>query len=748
MTPDLFRTWLAGHDDASLADLLRSRPDTVLPLPPGIAPLAGRLQLRASVARALRRFSALELATLEAAAELGAELSPVQREDVIAHLLSRAPEAAEAANAAELAEKAIDSLLLHAVFYDADGLRLVKEAMAALPPGWHLLGVSPTGDVSAQVAALEDSQRRILTTLAQAGGLGHSKDAAVDADPSRPIPQLLAAGLLERVDATHVRLPRAVLHTVRGERPVPIPLQPAQRADAGDVHKDAERIDLSGAAQGLELTRRLARLLTHLGEQPAALNKDGRTGARLGQTLAKQLGTDVDDIALLVSLGDAAGLLGTGLTAHVPEPLDKDANYLAPTKQADEWLAAPLATRWTQLITGWLGSSWPHWRGGRLLDSDAKDDRLSTWRSLILEQFTHLAPGASLTDQEAVHDLRFTAPLSAFLLSDDDLSALIAEARAVGVLVGGTATIILREALAGRDLTESAQDFVPAEVTQVIVQADMTIMAPGPLPGDLHGELELIADLEAPGLASMYRITDSSVRRALDAGRTEEQIAGWLTEHALGEVPQGVSYLVSDVARRHGALRGGAALSYLRCTDETVLAQVMGSQAAGEAELTLLAPTVAISPRSLAAVLEVLRRFGFQPVAEDASGATVDVRPEPARVFARPTPSAGPSRTLDESRITAAVAAIRRSEGSGEAGGAGGAGEPAGTDGASHVATLQAAARGGRTVTIRAVDKSGRAVAATVKPLTVAGGQVDALEESTGRVQRFLIHRITNVSMN
>lgn len=749
MTPDLYRSWLASLDDDQLADLLRARPDTVLPLPPGIAPLAGRLQLRASVARALRRLSALELAVVEAAAELGAELEPVQHDTLVSHLRERVQGLPEPPGP-ELISEAVDTLLRLGVFYEADGLRLVREAMAALPAGWHLLGASPTGDVAAQVDALDEGQRRILTTLANADGFGHSRDAAVDADPTRPIPQLLASGLLERVDASHVRLPRTVLQVLRGQSPVTVDLTPSIRVRGGGDDPDADgvptrdpaRIDLSGAAQGLELTRTVARLLTHLGAEPAVLNKDGRAGARLPQSLAKQLDITPDEVARLVSLGEAAGLLGTGLTAHVPEPLDKDANYLAPTRDVDEWLAAPLAERWARLINGWFSSPWPYWRGGRLLDPDVREQRLPAWRRLLLEQFTRCRPGTQLSDADAVADLRFTAPLASFALDPNDLSSLLDETRALGVLVGGAATTVLREVLSGGDVDAAADSLAPAEVTNVIVQADMTVMAPGPLPSDMHVELELLAELEAPGLASMYRITEVSVRRALDAGRSEQQIVTWLMEHSLDEVPQAVTYLVTDVARRHGTLRGGAAMSYLRCTDEAVLAEVMASPAAAEAELTLLAPTVAVSSRSLAAVLEVLRRAGFQPVAEDAAGATVDVRPEPARVFARPTPPQAPAASLEESRITAAVAAIRRSDGSQESDHS-----PA-PDVESHVATLQAAVRGGRTVTIAAVDKSGRAVQAAVKPLSVSGGQVDALDEATRQVRRFLIHRITNVSLN
>lgn len=734
MSSDSYRHWLASLDDAHLATLLRSRPDTVLPPPPGIIPLAGRLQLRASVARALRGLSALDLATLEAAADLGAELTPVDRATVVDSVVSRLGVPV----ARRTVERAVDTLYDHGIFYG--DLQLLTEAMPALPTGWSLLGARPAGDVATEVAELPEDHRRVLLTLASAGGVGHSRDAAIDADPDRPIPRLLAAGLLERVDAQHVRLPRVVRQVLRGQQPSPIPLVPPEHGATPDPQAQS-RTDASGAAQGLELTRRVAQLVEHLGTQPAALNKDGRPSARLTSSLAKALNTDAAEAALLVSLAEAAGLLGMGLAAHVPESLDADANYLAPTRDADAWLEASLPDRWSLLIDGWLTSPWAHWHEGRPLSDDLRVEALPARRRHVLEQFSRLPHGASLSDGEAVSGARFSAPLLTEALSDQEISALLAESREIGLLVNGAATSVLRALLAGEDTAEAARAHAPGEVTQVIVQADMTVMVPGPLPTELQKDLELFAELDAPGLASMYRITESSVRRALDAGRSPEEITGWLGHHALGEVPQAVDYLVADVARRHGTLRGGVALSYLRCTDESLLAEVLRSPAATEAQLRALAPTVAVSPRRLAAVMDVLRRAGFQPVAEDDAGISVDVRPEPTRVFSSPrgrTQHAAP--TVDEDRITAAIAAIRRHAGSGSA--ADTTGEPD-----DHVAVLQAAARARRPVTIAAVDKTGRALSATVKPLTVSGGQVDAIDERTGQVHRFLVHRITGVTL-
>lgn len=730
-------SWLRNLDDSSLTTLLQRRPDAVLPPPPGPEPLARRLLLRASVARALHQLTALDLAVLEVAADLGAELTAITATRLIAEVTARAQ---RQESLIDDPTPALDTLRVLGLLYPTDGgLRLVAEAMNALPGSLSILPARPAAEVAEEISALSAPQRRMLQSLAVSGGVGHSRDAAPDADPSRPIPSLISAGLLERIDSTHVRLPRAVARVVRSQHGTTLPLAAPTPASASPAESAVRRVDAAGAAQGLEMTRQVASLIDVLGTSPIALNKDHTVPARAAATLAKALSLTTDEVSRLVSLAAAAGLVATGMTAQVPEPLDPEANYLAPTREADTWLAADLPQRWARLLAGWLASPYAHFREGRLLDDDTRLTILPELRRVVLEQYTRLPAGVPLADPEILDHLGFYAPLVISNLRGDEVAGLVSEARTVGALAHNAATGVLRELLAGCDVVEVATAHTPAEVSQFIIQADMTIMVPGPLPHDLQNILDLIADVEAPGLAAMYRVTEASIRRGLDAGHSAEALTQWLAEHALGEVPQTVSYLVTDTARRHGGLRGGTATSYLRCTDEALLAEVMASPAAAAAELQQLAPTVVISALPLARVLAVLREHGFSPVAEDAAGATVDIRPEPARTYGSAKRVAAPTRGIDASRISAAVEAIRgRSRPSVDDEDAGGE---------SFVATLQAAARGGRQVLISAVDKSGRGLNVKVKPLTVTGGQVDAIDEMTGRVHRFLIHRITNVQI-
>src|SRR5205823_2573218 len=159
-------------------------------------------------------------------------------------------------------------------------------------------------------------------------------------------------------------------------------------------------------------------------------------------------------------------------------------------------------------------------------------------------------------------------------------------------------------------------------------QADLTAVAPGPLELGLERELALVADVESSGGATVYRIGEASVRRALDAGRTAAELHELFRTRSVTPVPQALSYMVDDMARRHGLLRAGVAAAYLRCDDEGLLAEVVADRRIEHLRLRRLAPTVVVSPQPIRRVLEVLREAGYAPVAESSDGAVLLSAPD------------------------------------------------------------------------------------------------------------------------
>ena len=128
-------------------------------------------------------------------------------------------------------------------------------------------------------------------------------------------------------------------------------------------------------------------------------------------------------------------------------------------------------------------------------------------------------------------------------------------------------------------------------------------------------------------------------------------------------IPQSLTYLIDDVARRHGQLRAGMAQSFVRSDDPALLAQVLSSPVASELALRAIAPTVAIAQAPLGELLERLRAAGFAPAGEDSAGTIVDLRPRGARIAVRPH-ARQPYRPTPPSteQLTLLVAELRAGE--------------------------------------------------------------------------------------
>lgn len=696
-----FTDALAALTPDELRDLVRTRPDAFFPTPPSPGALATRLALPGSVALGLRTLTAADLLALERLARAGAELGPVDA----------------AATAGVDSGEALTRLRERAFVYGPDtAARIAPGTLTGLPAGWRISDQAPT-NLEERMAQLDGRQRRVLATLAESGGTGTTRAAAPDADPDTPVAKLIAAGLLVRVDAATVRLPRPVREVLAGHAPR---VYPVAEPPAHDVDQTA--VDQEAAGQGLEFVRRVRQLVTELLRSPVPLNKDGTVGVRALAALEKALGFDP---SLVITVGESAGLVGRGNV--------DDADVLAATRDGLGWLDAPLHEQWAVVLAGWVASPWRTDSEHRLLSTEMHAPDVRHARRTILE-----AEGDT-------QRLLFQAPIAASGMRDTLIAAVVSEARATGALAGGSPGAAqglsspLLALLADGDVAAAARELVPAEVDQVIAQADMTILAPGPLVPEAARFLERFAELDSPGLASVWRVTDASVRSALASGVTSPEIHEWLSAHTIGEVPQGMAFLIDDVARTHGSIRAGSALSYIRSEDPALIAA-----AAERTGVRVLAPTVAVSDLPLPRLIALLRDAHLQPTAEDERGVELSVAPEPDLVPATPSTMPRP-KAVPVAQVERIIEAMRTSSASPGAEDAGGAGDAGDTLGESALETLRAAARGRRHVKLGYVDKNGRGATLTALPLSVSAGQVDVLDEATDRVVRISLPRITRV---
>jgi hypothetical protein len=370
-------------------------------------------------------------------------------------------------------------------------------------------------------------------------------------------------------------------------------------------------------------------------------------------------------------------------------------------------------------------------------------------RRRVLAGLAELPPGTAPGSVSALADLlAWRAPRRGGRLRDEVAGWVLAEATVLGVVALDALSAPGRALLTDPAAVPAAlRATLPDPVDHVLLQADLTAVAPGPLEAGLAAELELVAEVESAGAATVYRFTEQSVRRALDSGRSAADLHELLSTRSATPVPQGLSYLVDDVARRHGRLRGGAAASFLRSDDEVLIAEVLAHPDAGELELRRIAPTVAVSPLPLVEVLAGLRVAGFSPAAEDTGGAVLDLSDRGRRAAPRRRGIAGSGLPPepDPAQLAALVSRMRAGEAmAGVRRGRSGGLEPVN---GSTVDLLRSAAAAGRNVWIGFVDGHGVAGERVLEPTSVGGGIVEGRDAVDGAVHRVPLHRITSIAL-
>ncbi len=361
-------------------------------------------------------------------------------------------------------------------------------------------------------------------------------------------------------------------------------------------------------------------------------------------------------------------------------------------------------------------------------------------RRLLLGLLAGLPAGSGVDAARASEALIWQRPRWAARLQPGPVGHLLDEAHAVG-LTGRDALSSPARALldTGEDAALAAMTrALPEPIDHFLVQADLTVVVPGPLQRELAEELGAVATVESAGAAMVYRVSEQSVRHALDTGRTAEGLQRFFEQYSKTSVPQGLIYLINDVARRHGQLRVGMAASFVRCDDPALLSHAVSAPAMAALAVRLLAPTVAVSQAPIADVLTALRKAGFAPAAEDPSGAIVDLRRRGARVPPNPVRRALRGLSKPNSENLATVVSVLRRVQSAPLGGAR-------VDPAVAMALLHQAAVLGTDVLVGYVDAAGVATQRVLRPLAVTGGRLTAWDPAQGRPREFAVHRVTSV---
>jgi hypothetical protein len=383
-------------------------------------------------------------------------------------------------------------------------------------------------------------------------------------------------------------------------------------------------------------------------------------------------------------------------------------------------------------------------------------------RQLRGDVLTELAaiPEGQAPDLESLSDrICWRRPMRRAEIIEAVTAAVLREAEWLGVTGRGalsTAGRLLFEATASGEDPSAAEQAIdthlPSPVEHVLLQADLTAVAPGRLEGSLAQFMRLVADVESRGGATVYRFSPQSVRRGLDAGWSAAQVLAALQDASRTPVPQPLEYLVGDVARRHGQTRVGPVSAYIRSDDTTVLDTMLADRGLAALQLRRVAPTVVVSQAHTLVVLEMLRENGFAPVAETTEGGVQIPRVAHHRTPARRSPVAPKITTVDDEQTESLVSALRAGEESAEFERARAQSQPGprlpSTEPAVALALLREASADSLGVWIGYADSDGRTKRILFYPKRIEGGRAFGSVEGSNVEHTFSIHRITGAAVS
>lgn len=731
-SPTTLAGWLRTRTDEQIADLLRLRPDLTRPLPEDLAGLAARAAAGVSVRLAWDRLNRSQQQLLEVLVAL--RTGPVNQADLqpgladavpslIANgLLWGQPEELRAVSAvADLVGPYPCGLDLtdrshrHRLQEYLANPQSLRDELAAAPPGVQqaidqLLWGPPRG-------TLPNADRVITTETART-----------------PVEWLLARDILIAEDAQTVVLPREVALILREGRYLPaVASQPPPPQADRPIVPD---VDAAAGLQALTATRAVGRLLTALEADETRVLRTGGIYQRDAEALATGLRLPLGQLSLLADAAWSAGLIAA----------DEQASRWGLTTVADRWRALDEPMQWAVLATGWLSSDRHAVLAAtgidpeaRLLSTSLNVPSVRQIRALVLAAASRTAVSAVIDPDAVVDYVRWRRPR----LDGPDLPKLtrqiLADAEVLGVTGRGAVSA------AGRVLADLDPEVAvvagaviwPSVVEQVIVQADLTATAFGPLSLSAQARLERLAEAESFGTGASYRFTAASLRAALDAGLSVNEIELEIAGLSSTPLPQSLVTLIQDVGRQHGSVRVTAAACVVTSDDAAALAAAVSDRTVGQLGLRLVAPGVAIATAPVGDVIKALRAAAVPAVGDETE------RPRRARRVPSPPPVT--TQVASSAWVEAAVRSLRAGEASRFAAGTNGTGQVTPVGPHALVEVLQAAIKEGRSLWLDVSDPTGTRRVRRVDPLTLRSGVLSGFDHRDQRVAAFPLSRIAGI---
>lgn len=718
MSVNSFADELRARSDELIAHLFAVRPDLLSPVPTDLSALSARANSTPSLMRALESLNKFQIEVLTSASTL---TQPFSKSELLSVSVPEAGEELLRLWAAALVYK-------DGTKYRLPGNlgQLIGDEPAGLgPKSLKKIDFKSLKDLPSDSAAVLER----LTWGPPRGQVGNIKA------PGKPIGWLLEHDYLAVMDSKTVVLPREVGMHLRGGK-VFKEYSPQANSFVGTARKQKD-IDRAAIANISNFLRWCEELAHNWSDEPPIALRSGGLGIRDLKRSADHLGIDENCVAFVAEVLYLGGLI-------VIDPDDQ----ILPTNSFDIWMSRSLEERWSSLVNLWLETSRVSGLAGKIGEKNIAPlgpelDRagIASMRKVTLNILAE-----NLESDPAIKNLQeIIAWQMPQRFNAEYIEWTLREAEWLGLTGQGALSEFGIAFLNGSD-DLGVERALPKPVDHILIQADNSAIAPGPLTVELANMIGTIADIESRGGASVYRFSESSIRRGLDHGQTGEQIKDFLKKTSKTPVPQPLEYLINDVAKRHGRLRVGMAQTYIRCEDEGLLTQILHDKKLESLRFRKLAPQVLVCDFETGDVIATLREANYLPAAENASGILISApairraksRPKPPRVISETSAPSSQSEII----IKTAVRTLR----TGEKASSHKPREVPRTTANETLDLLHQYIEEQASLTIGYADTNGGVSNRLIDPISISLGTLIARDHATGEMQSFRIPRITGVS--
>ncbi len=361
---------------------------------------------------------------------------------------------------------------------------------------------------------------------------------------------------------------------------------------------DHRFVDRLGAERAFAAITAITELLVEVEREPARELAKGGIALPDGKRLAQAMSVELESVAVFLAVAERAGLLA------------RETGSWMITDSGGEWLLRSTGARWATLGSAWF-------------------ERLPADIRGLLSERRHALWGSGLRGY-----IDWLYPAGGDWM-DERISAFTRDAELLGITANqaptGPGSRLLTDGI--RPAEEAMTALLPAEVEQVYLQHDLSVVAPGPLTPRVDARLRSLADVESRALASSYRVSTSSVNRAMAAGETAESILEFLGGISLTGIPQPLDYLIGEASSRYGQVRVGGiaeprpdARSYIRSDDELLIGTILVDQNLSSLGFERSSSTRAESRFALDLVFWSVSDARYPVAAENAAGEIVSLR--------------------------------------------------------------------------------------------------------------------------